>query len=85
MEQVHCGYATEGQGVTPLAAALEAGSMREQGLDVSLSKLGNAHAVAKALEDGDIRFGNLAAPGPTWSSWRVASTSSSWSAGQGSR
>jgi ABC-type nitrate/sulfonate/bicarbonate transport system substrate-binding protein len=63
MEQVPCGYATEGQGVTPLAAALETGSMREQGLNVSLSKLGNAHAVAKALEDGDIRFGNLAAPG----------------------
>lgn len=63
MEQVPCGYATEGQGVTPLAAALEAGSMREQGLNVSLSKLGNAHAVARALEDGDIRFGNLAAPG----------------------
>ena len=63
MEQVPCGYATEGQGVTPLAAALEAGSMREQELDVSLSKLGNAHAVAKALEGGDILFGNLAAPG----------------------
>ena len=57
-----CGYASEGQGVTPLAAALESGAMLEQGFDVTLSKLGDAHAVVGALASGAIVFGNLAAP-----------------------
>lgn len=57
-----CGYATEGQGVTPLAAAIECGAMRDQGFEASLAKLGDAHAVVEALLDGRIVFGNLAAP-----------------------
>ncbi len=57
-----CGYASEGQGVTPLAAALESGAMREQGLDVTLAKMGDAHAVVAGLASGAIVFGNLAAP-----------------------
>ena len=57
-----CGYASEGQGVTPLAAALGSGAMREQGLDVTLAKMGDAHAVVAGLASGAIVFGNLAAP-----------------------
>lgn len=57
-----CGYASEGQGVTPLAAALESGTMREQGFDATLAKMGDAHAVVAGLASGDIVFGNLAAP-----------------------
>ena len=57
-----CGYASEGQGVTPLAAALESGAMRDQGFDVTLSKMGDAHAVVAGLASGAIVFGNLAAP-----------------------
>ncbi|MXW30521.1 MAG: hypothetical protein F4Z88_07285, partial [Chloroflexi bacterium] len=57
-----CGYASEGQGVTPLAAALEAGAMREQGFDVTLAKMGDAHAVVGGLTSGAIVVGNLAAP-----------------------
>ncbi|MDE2838454.1 MAG: ABC transporter substrate-binding protein [Chloroflexota bacterium] len=57
-----CGYASEGQGVTPLAAALESGAMTEQGFDVTLAKMGDAHAVVAGLASGAIVFGNLAAP-----------------------
>ena len=63
VEQIACGYAAEGQGVTPLAAAIECGAMAAEGIDASLDKLGSAHAVAEALADGSIVFGNLAAPG----------------------
>ena len=57
-----CGYASEGQGVTPLAAAIECGAMREQGFDATLAKMGDAHAVVAGLVSGAIVFGNLAAP-----------------------
>ena len=57
-----CGYASEGQGVTPLAAALESGAMLDEGFDVTLAKMGDAHAVVGGLASGDIVFGNLAAP-----------------------
>ncbi len=57
-----CGYASEGQGVTPLAAALESGAMRDQGFDASLAKMGDAHAVVAGLASGAVVFGNLAAP-----------------------
>ena len=63
MVSVPCGYATEGQGVTPLGAAVDGGFMRSLGLDVTLRKMGDAHAVAAGLDAGEITFGNLAAPG----------------------
>ena len=63
MVSVPCGYATEGQGVTPLGAAVDGGFMRDLGLDVTLRKMGDAHAVAAGLYAGEITFGNLAAPG----------------------
>jgi ABC-type nitrate/sulfonate/bicarbonate transport system substrate-binding protein len=62
MAALACGYATEGQGVTPLAAAIECGAMRDQGFDVTLAKLGDAITVTAALASGEIAFGNLAAP-----------------------
>lgn len=62
-EYIACGYAAEGQGVTPLAAAMECGAMAAEGIDVTLGKLGSAHRVAESLADGSIVFGNLAAPG----------------------
>jgi ABC-type nitrate/sulfonate/bicarbonate transport system substrate-binding protein len=62
MAELKCGYATEGQGVTPLAAAIECGAMADQGFDVTLAKLGDAITVTAALVSGDIAFGNLAAP-----------------------
>ena len=61
-EQVPCGYASEGQGSTPLAAAIDDGSMREQGIEATLTKQGSAHAVVDGLLSGRITFGNLAAP-----------------------
>ena len=61
-EQLPCGYASEGQGSTPLAAAIDGGSMREQGFEATLTKEGSAHAVVDALVSGRITFGNLAAP-----------------------
>ena len=62
MVELKCGYATEGQGVTPLAAAIECGAMADQGFDVTLAKLGDAITVTAALVSGEIAFGNLAAP-----------------------
>ena len=58
-----CAYATEGQGVTPLAAALECGALSDQGFQATLVKLGDAHAVAAALASKRVMVGNLAAPG----------------------
>jgi ABC-type nitrate/sulfonate/bicarbonate transport system substrate-binding protein len=63
MTTLACGYATEGQGVTPLAAALECGALSDQGFQATLVKLGDAHAVAAAMASGEIALGNLAAPG----------------------
>lgn len=62
-ERIACGYAAEGQGVTPLAAAIECGAMAAEGIEATLDKLGTAHRVAEAVADGSIVFGNLAAPG----------------------
>ena len=61
-EQVPCGYASEGQGATPLAAAIDGGSMRQQGIEATLTKQGSAHAVVDGLLSRRITFGNLAAP-----------------------
>ncbi len=61
-EQVPCGYASEGQGATPLAAAIDGGSMRAHGIEATLTKQGSAHAVVDGLLSRRITFGNLAAP-----------------------
>ena len=61
-EKVPCGYASEGQGATPLAAAIDGGFMRERGLEATLEKAGSARAVVEGLVSGRITFGNLAAP-----------------------
>ena len=62
MITIPAAYATEGQGVTPFAAAVEAKCMHEAGMDVRLEKLGSATVVAKALSAGRVLFGNMAAP-----------------------
>ena len=61
-EQVPCGYASEGQGSTPLAAAIDDGSMREQGIEATLTKQGSAHAVVDALLSGRITSGTSQPP-----------------------
>lgn len=61
-DRIPCGYASEGQGATPLAAAIDGGFMREQGIEATLEKQGSAQAVVEGLVSGRIVFGNLAAP-----------------------
>jgi ABC-type nitrate/sulfonate/bicarbonate transport system substrate-binding protein len=56
------GYATIGQGAGPLIVAERAGLFAKHGLQVSTRLMKGAKGVVKGLMDGEIQFGNLAAP-----------------------
>jgi ABC-type nitrate/sulfonate/bicarbonate transport system substrate-binding protein len=56
------GYATIGQGAGPMIVAERAGLFARHGLDVKTRLMGGAKGVVKSLVNGEIQFGNLAAP-----------------------
>src|SRR5205814_4078255 len=56
------GYATIGQGAGPLIVTERAGLFAKHGLEVTTRLMGGAKGVVKALMEGEILFGNLAAP-----------------------
>ena len=56
------GYATTGQGAGPMIVTERAGFFLRQGLAVETRLLGSAGSVIRSLMQGEIRFGNLAAP-----------------------
>ena len=56
------GYATIGQGAGPLIVTERAGIFAKHGLDVKTRIMGGAKGVVKGLMEGEILFGNLAAP-----------------------
>ncbi len=56
------GYATIGQGAGPLIVTERAGLFAKHGLQVSTRLMKGAKGVVKGLMDGEIQFGNLAAP-----------------------
>jgi len=61
-ESLIAGYATIGQGAGPLIVTERAGIFKKHGLDVKTRLMGGAKGVVKGLIDGEILFGNLAAP-----------------------
>jgi ABC-type nitrate/sulfonate/bicarbonate transport system substrate-binding protein len=56
------GYATIGQGAGPMIVTERAGLFAKHGLDVKTRLMGGAKGVVKGLVQGEIQFGNLAAP-----------------------
>jgi len=56
------GYATIGQGAGPMIVTERAGLFAKHGLDVKTRLMGGAKGVVKGLMEGEIHFGNLAAP-----------------------
>jgi ABC-type nitrate/sulfonate/bicarbonate transport system substrate-binding protein len=61
-ESLIAGYATIGQGAGPMIVTERAGIFAKHGLDVKMRLMGGAKGVVKGLMDGEILFGNLAAP-----------------------
>ena len=56
------GYATTGQGAGPMVVTGRAGLFAKHGLKVETRLMNGAMGVVRALMDGEIQFGNLAAP-----------------------
>jgi ABC-type nitrate/sulfonate/bicarbonate transport system substrate-binding protein len=56
------GYATIGQGAGPMIVTQRAGIFAKHGLDVETRLMDGAKGVVKGLMQGEIMFGNLAAP-----------------------
>ena len=56
------GYATIGQGAGPMIVTEKAGLFAKHGLEVETRLMGGATGVVKGLMNGEIMFGNLAAP-----------------------
>ena len=56
------GYATIGQGAGPMIVTERAGLFAKHGLQVTTRLMGGAKGVVKGLVQGEIQFGNLAAP-----------------------
>ena len=55
-------YATPTQGACPMLITLEAGLFEKHGLAVKALDKGRAVGVVEGLMDGELQFGNLAAP-----------------------
>ncbi len=56
------GYATIGQGAGPMIVTERAGLFAKHGLQVQTRLMNGATGVVRGLMDGEIQFGNLAAP-----------------------
>lgn len=59
---VPAAYAGEGQGAGPLFVTERAGLFEAQGLDVRIRLLDGAKRVVRGMLNGEVMFGNLAAP-----------------------
>ena len=60
--KLNAGFATIGQGAGPMIVTQRAGIFRKHGLEVNIRMMGGAVGVVRGLLDGEIQFGNLAAP-----------------------
>lgn len=59
------GFATIGQGAGPMMVTWKAGLFHKHGLDIGRPRiLGGAKGVVRGLMEGEIQFGNMAAPAP---------------------
>ena len=62
IQPIHAGFATTGQGAGPLIVTQRAGLFTKYGLEVEVRLMGGAKGVVRGLMEGEIQFGNLAAP-----------------------
>lgn len=62
LDSIVAGYATIGQGAGPMIVTERAGLFAKNGLRVETRLMDGARGVVKGLLDGEIQFGNLAAP-----------------------
>lgn len=60
--RIMAGYATIGQGAGPMIVTERAGLFARHGLHVETRLMEGARGVVRGLMDGEIQFGNLAAP-----------------------
>jgi len=60
--KLEAGFATIGQGAGPMMVTERAGIFRKYGLEVHIRMMGGAVGVVRGLLEGEIQFGNLAAP-----------------------
>ncbi len=65
LTKINAGFATIGQGAGPMMVTWKAGLFQKHGLDVARPPvMGGAKGVVRGLMNGEIQFGNLAAPAP---------------------
>lgn len=62
LDSIVAGYATIGQGAGPMIVTERAGLFAKHGLQVETRLMHGATGVVRGLMDGEIQFGNLAAP-----------------------
>jgi ABC-type taurine transport system substrate-binding protein len=60
--RITAGFATVGQGAGPMIVTQRAGLFAQQGLDVEIRMMQAGSRVIKGLMDGEVQFGNFAAP-----------------------
>lgn len=62
---LNAGFATIGQGAGPMMVTWKAGLFHKHGLDIGRPRImGGAKGVVRGLMEGEIQFGNMAAPAP---------------------
>jgi ABC-type nitrate/sulfonate/bicarbonate transport system substrate-binding protein len=62
---LNAGFATIGQGAGPMMVTWKAGLFHKHGLDIGRPRImGGAKGVVRGLMNGEIQFGNMAAPAP---------------------
>ena len=62
---LNAGFATIGQGAGPMMVTWKAGLFNKHGLDIGRPRImGGAKGVVRGLMNGEIQFGNMAAPAP---------------------
>lgn len=62
VHQIAAGYATIGQGAGPMIVTARARLFAKHGLEVETRLMSGAKGVVRGLMNGEIQFGNLAAP-----------------------
>ncbi|MEK6600793.1 MAG: hypothetical protein AABZ09_02835, partial [Candidatus Binatota bacterium] len=62
VHQIAAGYATIGQGAGPMIVTAQARLFAKHGLEVETRLMSGAKGVVRGLMNGEMQFGNLAAP-----------------------
>src|SRR5512145_1046312 len=62
MIPLNAGFATIGQGAGPMVLTQKAGLFAKHGMDYNVRLMDGARGVVRGLIEGELQFGNLAAP-----------------------